>query len=89
MQRNKAIRNDENRKQRRLFSNWNIDITIKQVSVTMYTQKVSINTLSHSKAPKTQLIAISDMRKKLAEFLYGTECAPNLALAIILLTWVP
>ena len=37
---------------------------------TMHTQRARIN-MSHSRAPKTQQIAITDMREKLVDFVDG------------------
>ena len=52
-------------------------------------KKAPINMLSRSNAPKTQQIAITDMREKPVDFSNSGARASALAIAIILLTQVP
>ena len=52
-------------------------------------KKAPINILSRSNAPKTQQIAITDMREKPVKFLNSSARASTLAPAIILLPLVP
>ena len=50
---------------------------------TMHKRQAPINTISLSKAPKTQQIAVTDINDKLVECFYSTKRVFTLAFAII------